>query len=110
MIKKSLLLAELLINVTVRVNSEFLSSIHIFPRYMLQSAESQYFTGGPNVQDVIIPCEWQLRIQTRPTYLPLFQHFISYNDQLLELIVWKITLYFLEGKQFQQLINISLAH
>ena len=87
----SLLLAELLINVIVGVNSEFLSSFHSFPRYVLRSAVSQYFTGRRNVEYVIIPFEWQLRIQTRLTYLPLFQHIISYNDQLLELIVWKIT-------------------
>ena len=59
---------------------------------MLQSAVSQYFTGGRNIEDVIIPCEWQLRIQKRPTYLSLFQHFINYNDQLFDLIVRKITL------------------
>ena len=80
------------INLIVGVNSEFLSSVPSCPRNTLRSAVSQYFTGGRNVQGIIIPCERHLRIQTRPTCLPLFQHFISYNEQLLELISWKIIL------------------
>jgi hypothetical protein len=84
------------INVIVGVSSEFLSYVPSCVRYTLRSAVSQYFTGGRNVQGIIIPCEWQLRIQTRPICLPLFQNFIIYNDQLVELIAWEITLYFVE--------------